>query len=109
MISNAASFWTLVILAKSGAAAVVRSAREVMRLEKRARFGFPTPHPSPLPVEGRGRPVGRFPEFLTGMEQGALCRCSKRRTTRRQRASRISESARCFSLSPQRGEGRGEG
>ena len=69
---------------------------------------FLTPHPGPLPVEGRGGALPAFgelsasfrvPGVLATMDGGSVANLSRQPFP----------DARFFSLSPQRGEGPGEG
>ncbi len=65
-----------------------------------------TPHRGPLPVEGRGNPTTLV--ALRPFVGAFLARHPSPRPPDRGDVSRIRSSADCGSLSPQRGEGRGE-
>src|SRR5258708_33533091 len=66
-----------------------------------------TPHPGPLPVEGRGRTTARRSGFEVSIMQRAARLFERRRKP--VQVARNGPPCSAFSLSPQRGEGRGEG
>ena len=66
-----------------------------------------TPHPGPLPVEGRGEPDDA-PHLGHSSPHSLPCTCQRNGLTA-ENVFRIRGSAERGSLSPQRGEGRGEG